>query len=122
MTPRGEPTDVDIKRNYEVRDVSVGALAALGGLLTLVLVTVLGASHDLALDLAKWAGHPASPALSPAFQPPTPLLEIEPAQDLANFRQREDAQLNSYGWVDRSAGTVHIPIERAMDLMAEQGK
>ncbi|MEO6992440.1 MAG: cytochrome c [Lacunisphaera sp.] len=25
--------------------------------------------------------------------------------------------LNSYGWVDRGAGVLHIPIERAMDLL-----
>jgi hypothetical protein len=60
--------------------------------------------------------------VSPAFHPPGPILEIDSERDLAAFRQREDAQLHSYGWIDRSAGTVHIPIERAMDLMAEDGK
>ncbi len=32
-------------------------------------------------------------------------------------------QLGSYGWVDRKAGTIRIPIERAMELqVAEQKK
>ena len=122
MTSRREPTGADLKRNYEVQDVSVVALAAIGGLLTLIFVTVLGASHDLAFNLAKWAGRSPSPGMSPAFHPPGPMLEVDPERDLATLRRREDAQLHSYGWIDRSTGTVHIPIERAMDLLAEDGK
>lgn len=34
----------------------------------------------------------------------------------AKARQRE--RLDSYGWVDRQAGVVHIPIEEAMRLVA----
>lgn len=122
MTARNEPSDADVERGYEQRDVSVPALAAFGGLLTLILVTVLGASHDLAFGLAKWAGHSPSANVSSAFHPPVPVLEVDPERDLTTFRHREDAQLRSYGWVDRAAGTVHIPIERAMDLMAADGK
>jgi hypothetical protein len=29
--------------------------------------------------------------------------------------------LNGYGWVDRDAGVVHIPIDEAMRLMVERG-
>ena len=34
---------------------------------------------------------------------------------------KEEAELHSYGWVDKNAGTVHIPIEDAMRLMLERG-
>ena len=34
---------------------------------------------------------------------------------------RENAILGSYGWLDRKAGTVRIPIDRAMDLIAHRG-
>jgi hypothetical protein len=54
--------------------------------------------------------------------PPEPRLEIDPAADLANLRAQEDARLETYGWVDKPTGTVRIPIERAMDLMAEREK
>ena len=47
-------------------------------------------------------------------------MSVAPA-DLAKFRAWEDSQLNSYGWVDRTAGVVHIPIERAMEIIAQQG-
>jgi hypothetical protein len=30
--------------------------------------------------------------------------------------------LNSYGWVSEAEGTVHVPIERAMDLIAAEAE
>jgi hypothetical protein len=32
----------------------------------------------------------------------------------------EEKTLHSYGWVDKSAGVVRIPIDRAMELMVEK--
>jgi hypothetical protein len=40
---------------------------------------------------------------------------------LNKIRVREDGLLDSYGWVDENAGTVRIPIERAMDLLVQRG-
>ena len=35
----------------------------------------------------------------------------------AAFKRNEQlAQLHGYGWVDRKAGIIHIPIEQAMEL------
>jgi hypothetical protein len=50
-----------------------------------------------------------------------PRLQISPAVDLKNFRAGEEAELNSYGWIDRTAGVVRIPVERAMDLLLQRG-
>ena len=36
------------------------------------------------------------------------------------MRLEENAILNNYGWIDRSAGIARIPIERAMELMSER--
>jgi hypothetical protein len=33
-------------------------------------------------------------------------------------RAVREERLRSYGWVDRRAGVVHVPIERAMELVA----
>ena len=35
-----------------------------------------------------------------------------------DFEARRE-RLGSYGWVDRKAGVVHLPIERAMELSAQ---
>ena len=47
--------------------------------------------------------------------------EVESGEALKNLRATEDASLTTYGWVDRDTGVVRIPIERAMDLLAERG-
>lgn len=53
---------------------------------------------------------------------PTPRLELDDGnQDLADLHEREDLLLNYYSWIDRSKGTVRIPIERAMELIAQRG-
>jgi hypothetical protein len=53
--------------------------------------------------------------------PPAPRLQVTPRQDLRDLRAREDQLLNSYQWVDRSAGIVRIPIAEAMRLTLERG-
>jgi hypothetical protein len=50
-----------------------------------------------------------------------PHLQIMPAEDLKTFRAKQEAELNSYGWINRTAGVVRIPIARAMDLLLERG-
>jgi hypothetical protein len=50
-----------------------------------------------------------------------PLLEIDERGQLRDFVMKQEEQLNSYGWVDEKAGVAHIPIERAMELMAQRG-
>ncbi|MFZ0814904.1 MAG: hypothetical protein WAM78_05265 [Candidatus Sulfotelmatobacter sp.] len=52
---------------------------------------------------------------------PNPRLETDERNQLNQIRTREDDLLDSYGWVDEKAGTVRIPIERAMDLLVERG-
>jgi hypothetical protein len=53
--------------------------------------------------------------------PPAPRLQTDPTSDLQQLLEAENAKLNSYGWIDRSAGVIRIPIDRAMDLLAQRG-
>jgi hypothetical protein len=71
-----------------------------------------------------------SPLATPVNQlPPAPHLLYEksdaPAQNepgnLARFRQLEDQKLHTYEWIDQTAGTVRIPIDRAKTLILERG-
>lgn len=50
-----------------------------------------------------------------------PVLQIDPVADLQAYKAKENDLLNSYGWVDKSAGIAHIPIDRAIELTAEKG-
>jgi hypothetical protein len=40
---------------------------------------------------------------------------------MQDMLQAENAQLHSYGWVDRSAGMVRVPIDQAMAFVVQQG-
>jgi len=53
--------------------------------------------------------------------PPEPRLQTNPREDLRALRAREDAVLNSYGWVDKTAGVVRIPIDEAIKLTVRRG-
>jgi len=50
-----------------------------------------------------------------------PRLEVKPGASLAELRAAEAADLNSYGWIDRTSGRIRIPIDRAMRLILERG-
>jgi len=52
---------------------------------------------------------------------PAPRLEISERNELTKDRLREEQTLATYGWVDEKAGTVRIPIDRAMDLIVARG-
>jgi hypothetical protein len=52
---------------------------------------------------------------------PTPQLETDERTQLNEVRLGEEDILSTYGYVDQKAGTVRIPIERAMDLIAQRG-
>lgn len=56
---------------------------------------------------------------APTLLPPEPRLQVNAQGDFQAFHATQEAELNSYGWVDRQKGVVHIPIERAMQLLIQ---
>lgn len=64
---------------------------------------------------------PSRIALQPRNLAPQPQLQTESTTDLDKYRAAEEAKLNSYAWIDKQAGIIRIPIERAMDLIAQRG-
>jgi hypothetical protein len=52
---------------------------------------------------------------------PAPQLETDERTQLDTIITRQEEVLSTYGYLDQKAGTVRIPIERAMDLIAERG-
>jgi hypothetical protein len=52
---------------------------------------------------------------------PNPREQFSPRLDLQALRAQEDAELKNYGWIDKKAGVVRIPIDRAMELMGQRG-
>ncbi|HVZ59998.1 MAG TPA: hypothetical protein VG892_04355 [Terriglobales bacterium] len=52
---------------------------------------------------------------------PAPQLQPDPHGDMDKFHAANEKLLNSYGWVDQGAGILHIPISRAIDIVAQKG-
>ena len=59
------------------------------------------------------------PSALPVY--PAPRLQADPAADLYRFTAEALSRLNSAGWVDKSHGIVHIPVDEAMQRIAAQG-
>jgi hypothetical protein len=99
------------------------------GVLIFAVALVVGVVLTLALVggmIALLAQHPpssmrASPTGTPSVVPPPPLLQAQPWEDLRRYKEEQSRILSNYAWIDRNAGVVRIPIERAMELVIERG-
>jgi hypothetical protein len=77
--------------------------------------------HDIADQLRSRAQRVTNAVAETRPQYPEPRLQVAPQVDLAALRTRENTELTTYGWIDRGAGVVRIPIDRAIDLLAQRG-
>ena len=140
-------TTVDTKLGYEGTDVKVsGVVVFLTALAIFVVVTAvlcIGIGKVIDSQMAKADGptthwnHPvdvrklgnlaSSPELQHQFAQlasrfPSPRLQTDDGyQEVADMHAKEDLLLENYSWVDEGKGTVRIPIDRAMELIAERG-
>ena len=113
-----------MSHGHETRDIRTRpiVLAGLG-----VIGVIVAASVGLRLLVGYYvrreaaASAPNPLAASVPQEPPAPRLQTDPRRDLEKLRAAEEAQLDGYAWVDRAAGRVRIPIERAIELLAERG-
>jgi hypothetical protein len=124
--PRADLESIDQPSvHHEESDVNVGAIFgfAAGLFVTAIVVSVvvwlMFAYFDRRETQRSGAASPL--ATTEVRQPPEPRLQIAPREDAARFRAEEDALLNGYTWIDRSAGTVRIPIEEAKKLTLQKG-
>jgi hypothetical protein len=49
-----------------------------------------------------------------------PKLVVNEPRTLAEFREREDALLETYGWVEKDRGIVRMPVAEALRLVGER--
>ena len=110
------PTRILAPARRETRDVGLRFMLALLGSIATVLVLMLG--------LAWWIfpGEVADRRFAQPFPNfPGPRLQPDPRLDMETFYAQEMTRLNSAGWADRQAGTVHVPIDQAMRAVAAEG-
>jgi hypothetical protein len=89
---------------------------------------MLGLVLALALAYATFellAEHDKPPATEVTAAPPraVPAPQLNPDQQrtLQALRHAEQAILGSYEWIDGQQGIARIPIDRAMEILAEKG-
>jgi len=142
-----EPEKVDASLGYERSDVGITGIVvfitalavfvAVAGVLCYGIGKVLNARMNKqdgptskwskTVDVRQLGNMPSSPELQNKMAEvtqsfPTPRVQTDEGnQDIADLHAREDLLLENYTWVDESKGTVRIPIERAMELIAERG-
>jgi hypothetical protein len=113
-------------RDHETSDVNVRAILTFVGVLFVtavvihVLIWLLFVVFERRENAAKQTSYPLAVSERDRV-PPEPRLQTHPREDLRDLRAREDALLQSYGWVDHAAGVVRIPIDEAMRLTIERG-
>ncbi|MBI3405334.1 MAG: hypothetical protein HY046_07725 [Acidobacteria bacterium] len=109
-----EKTDADIRLlagfSFSVMGLMISSLLLMG-LLYFFLNSRFMRSEPAPLPLAGTL----------AKEPPAPRLQLNQKIDLATLHEEERVSLESYGWMDKNLGIVHIPIERAMELTLERG-
>jgi hypothetical protein len=127
---RPQPAERNPEVTYEAADLSARAVVLFLLFLAAGAVLVTGGLWELYKHMAgnSFLPHPLeTPIVSQAearkiiSRFPPPRLQSDPVQDLNTMRAQEELTLNSYGWTGQANGRIHIPIERAMDLLAASG-
>jgi len=117
--PQHEPAEFDSE--IHVKGI-FGAIAGLALLVAFSFVAMIAFSR--VLKSQSIARDPAPLPVAEANEPrprPRAALQADPTADMVKFAKEEEAALTSYAWVDRASGVVQIPVDRALELVAERG-
>jgi len=116
--------DDSVEAGHELRDVSIRRVVLAGVALVILVIfaiiamrVLFGTLFDRTVRLSG-PTHPMAEGEQPP--PPAPRLQVAPADDLKQLRAFEEERLSRYRWVDEEAGIAQIPIDRAMELVAER--
>lgn len=107
---------------HEQRDVPARIPALFIGFMAVFVPLMLLLLWGLMSTVWQELPGPPNPfADEPTKAPAEPSLQASPEADLAELDRRMQQRLQSVGWVDREAERVHMPIDRAMQLLVERG-
>jgi len=125
-SPDDEYAETPAGSTYEHTDANVGIIVKFLIWLAVSAVVIhvgLGFMYQLFIDRSVVAEQPYPLAIGQEERlPPAPRLQQFPRNEIYQFRTDENALLERYGWMNREAGIVHIPIEEAMRLTIERGR
>jgi hypothetical protein len=109
---------------YETRDANTSGvfkfLVALGIVLAVASLVCWGLFRFYSAHAISQAASD-SPFADTRQLPLGPQLQVNPREDWLKFREEQEKSLETYGWKNRAAGTVRVPIEKAMELLVKKG-
>ena len=117
-------TDEHNNKGYEVSDITAKPVVWSIGIMAFVIVaSVVGMiAYVKTLDaLPKISEVERSPMAEVRPSPPGPHLQADPPVEWKAYKDSQDKQLDSYGWVNQEARIAHIPIDVAMKRVLKQG-
>ena len=118
--------DSELQTGYERRDMDAGAVMAVAGMLILGLMLASLGTALLYENFSRRTQRLEGPIFGPIqrFERrfPAPQLQSNPTEDLVKFQEREERILKGYRWIDKNTGVVGIPIDRAIELLAQRGE
>jgi hypothetical protein len=121
----GEADPIHPETRFEAGDLNAKAVLLTGAGLLVVLWAIVLLIYPLFSYFENARARSSPPPIQAAAhgtpRSPEPQLQENPQRDLKDVRDYEDAQLNGYQWIDRAQGTISIPIEEAMRIVAARG-
>jgi hypothetical protein len=111
-------------RDYADRDIRLGVIVKFAVGISLFTAAVFWGSKILLLRLAGQAaaqGAAPSEFATARILPPEPRLQVDEQRTIEEQQAIERRALTTYEWIDKNAGVVQIPVEKAMDLVLERG-
>ena len=113
--------NANAKLGYETRDIALNTLSRwLMGLFAFIAVATFG---SLGLYKVLVPTYEETERVSPLEHvrnyPPNPQLQSRPKRDMIEYRAAEEKI--EKGYTKGENGTLNIPIDRAIDMMAERG-
>jgi hypothetical protein len=116
---------VNGKPLHETRDATVRYIIYFGIGMAVSVAAAFLVSWGLLrfLEHHQSLGSPDSSLAKGRVLPPpgVPRLQAYPNQELDDYLAHEKETLNTYGWVDKKKGIVRIPIQRAMNILLQNG-
>ena len=113
------------ERDYQDRDIRLGPIlkfAAGAAVFTaLVFAGMWRLFDDLSYHSEQRDAAAATRFSAATNAPPAPLLQVNEKRTLQEQKDFERGQLTTYAWIDKPAGVVRLPVERAMALVVERG-
>jgi hypothetical protein len=113
-----------IGAGHERIDFPARPILGFAVLLTAVVLAALGALRWQlgVLSARSQAAQPAPhPLAEEAGLPPAPRLLADPGAYRAEYEREQRERLETPAWIDRGAGIVRIPLERAIEKVLEEG-